>query len=139
MRHLWPLLTLSLLLAGLPARAELALPPGFTAEAYVTGQGFEAGSERGARGIPATSTLAVDLAGALHLARTGARFRSGDVDDLAPVYRVPAGGARLTPASESRYFYGPPLRNPQVAASGRAARSTSRRTTPTGSSAPSTG
>ena len=109
---------LAALLVTLPAtpfaRAELTLPPGFTAEVYVTGQGFEAGGERGARGIPATSTVAVDLTGALHLARTGARFRSGDVEDLTTLYRIPPGGGRLTPETESRYLYGPPLKNPQV-------------------------
>src|SRR5262249_25640546 len=44
------------------------------------------------------------------------RFRSGEVEDLGPIYRVPVGGARLTPETEARYFYGPPLRNPQIGA-----------------------
>ena len=98
-----------------PAAAEIVLPPGFTAQVYVTGQGFDAGSERGAQGIPATSTLAFDASGTLYLARTGARFRQGEAQDYSPVYRIPAGGARLTQDAESRYLYGPPLPNPQVA------------------------
>jgi len=105
-----------LLLFVLPVSAEIVLPPGFTAEVYVTGQGFDPSSEPSARGIPATSTLGFDPSGALYLAKTGARFREGEVEDLGPIYRIPAGGARLTPDTEARYFHGPPLRNPQVAA-----------------------
>jgi hypothetical protein len=30
------------------------------------------------------------------------------------MYRIPAGGARVTPATEERYFHGPPLINAQV-------------------------
>jgi DNA-binding beta-propeller fold protein YncE len=97
-----------------PARAEVRLPPGFVKEIYVTGQGFATG--RGSRGIPSTSTLVFDRSGSLFLARTGARYVSSETDDLAPVYRVPPGGARFTPETESRYLYGPPLRNAQAAA-----------------------
>jgi hypothetical protein len=106
------------MLAGLPASAELVLPPGFTAQVYVTGHGFDGGADRGGgRGIPATATLGFDQSGALYLAKAGARFRQGEeIEDLAPVYRIPAGGARLTPETESRYFHGPPLRNPQIGA-----------------------
>ncbi len=103
-------------LCAVPASAELVLPPGFTAEVYVTGTGFDPASERGVRGFPASATLGFDPAGVLYVARTGARFRSGDIDDLGPIYRFPPGGARLTPETEPRYFHGPPLRNPQVAA-----------------------
>jgi len=110
---LWTLVTLALVV---PASAELRLPPGFIAQVYVSGQGFDPSADRGAHGIPATSTLGVDQAGVLYLARTGARFRQGEVDDLGPIYRIPLGGARLTPDTEARYFHGPPLRNPQVAA-----------------------
>lgn len=110
---LWVLATV---LAAGPASAELVLPPGFTAEVYVTGQGFDPNSDRGVRGFPASATLGFDPSGVLYLARTGARFRQGEVDDLGPVYRIPAGGARLTPEMEARYFHGPPLANPQVAA-----------------------
>lgn len=98
-----------------PARAEIVLPPGFTAHVYVSGQGFDSAPARGGPGIPSASTLAVDEAGFLYLARTGRRYSGGEVEDLYPIYRVPPGGARLTPATEARYFYGPPLPNPQVA------------------------
>ncbi len=112
-------LPIAILCTGLlaaPAWGDLSLPPGFTAEVYVTGLGFQEGGERPARGIPAASTLGFDRAGALYLARTGSRFRTGDVDDLSAVYRIPPGGARLTAETEARYFFGPPFRNPQVAA-----------------------
>ena len=90
------------------------MPPGFVKEVYVTGQGFATG--RGSRGIPATSTLVFDRSGSLFLARTGARYQNSETDDLTPVYRVPPGGGRLTPETESRYLYGPPLRNAQAGA-----------------------
>jgi sugar lactone lactonase YvrE len=107
---------LALLLLVTPARADLGLPPGFTSEVYVTGQGFETSGERGVAGIPAVGTLGIDAAGTLYLSRTGARFRSGDVEDLWAIYRIPVGGARLTPENETRYLYGPPLPNPQIGA-----------------------
>ena len=97
-----------------PALADVRLPPGFAKEVYVTGQGFATG--RGSRGIPATSTLVFDRSGSLFLARTGARYQNAETDDLTPVYRVPPGGGRLTPDTESRYLYGPPLRNAQAGA-----------------------
>jgi NHL repeat len=115
LREAW-LQALVLALLATPAAAELVLPPGFTTQTYVTGQGFDPGGERGGAGIPSASTLGFDQTGALYLGKTGARFRGGEVEDLTPLYRIPAGGARLTPESESRFFYGPPLRNPQVAA-----------------------
>jgi hypothetical protein len=105
-----------LVLLALPAAADMALPPGFTARVYVTGEGFDPGTSRGARGIPSSSTLAVDRTGTLYLARTGRRYQGGEVEDVWPVYRVPPGGARLTPATERRYFHGPPVPNPQIAA-----------------------
>jgi hypothetical protein len=110
------LVALSLLLLPLPATAELRLPSGFTAQVYVTGEGFDTDATRGIRGIPATSTLAFDQAGLLYLARTGRRYVGGEAYDLWPIYRIPAGGARLSPDVESRFFYGPPLLNPQVGA-----------------------
>lgn len=106
---------LTVLLAA-PAAAEIVLPPGFTTQVYVTGQGFDGGSERGVHGIPAASTLAFDASGTLYLAKTGARFRQGEAQDYSPIYRIPAGGARLSADTESRYQHGPPLPNPQVAA-----------------------
>src|SRR5262245_30016780 len=107
---------LALLLLVTPARGELRLPPGFTTEVYVTGQAWDASGERGISGIPAVGTLAFDAAGTLYMSRTGARFRSGDVEDLWAIYRIPAGGARVTPDNEARYLYGPPLPNPQIGA-----------------------
>jgi DNA-binding beta-propeller fold protein YncE len=98
--------------------AELVLPPGFTASVYVTGEGFDTRAAASGRGMPAVSTLAFDDAGSLYLARTGRRYTGGDVEDIWPVYRIPLGGARLTPKSEASFFYGPPLRNPQVGAVG---------------------
>jgi DNA-binding beta-propeller fold protein YncE len=109
------LIALLLVLAA-PAGAELGLPPGFTTEVYVTGQGFETSGERGVNGIPAVGTLGMDAAGTLYLSRTGARFRSGDVEDLWALYRIPVGGGRLSPETEGRYLYGPPLPNPQIGA-----------------------
>ena len=82
----------------------------------MTGQGFDTSGERGRSGIPAVGTIGIDATGTLYLARTGARFRSGDVEDLWAIYRVPAGGARVNPDTESRYLYGPPLPNPQIGA-----------------------
>ncbi|MGH7320651.1 MAG: hypothetical protein ACRELA_13625, partial [Candidatus Rokuibacteriota bacterium] len=35
---------------------------------------------------------------------------------LWSIYRIPAGGGKLTSDAEGRYFYGPPLRNPQIGA-----------------------
>ena len=104
----------ALFLAVSPGFADVRLPPGFTSQVYVSGQGFESG--RGSRGIPATSTLVFDGSGSLYLARTGRRYQDSQTDDLVQVYRVPLGGARLTPDTEERYLYGPPLRNPQTVA-----------------------
>jgi len=113
------LLVLTLWLIPLSAAAEMRLPPGFTVQVYVTGEGFDTDTSRGIRGIPATSTLAFDRSGFLYLARTGRRYVGGEVYDLWPVFRIPTGGARLSPDVESRYFYGPPLPNPQVGATRR--------------------
>ncbi len=98
------------------ATAEVKFPPGFSVRVYVTGDGFDTAAGRSARGVPATSTLAFDHAGVLYLARTGRRYTPGDVEDVWPIYRIPAGGARLTPATEAQYLHGPPLPNPQIAA-----------------------
>jgi hypothetical protein len=108
------LLALALVLTPLTAAAEIRLPPGFTSQVYVTGEGFDTDTSRGVRGIPASATLTFDASGILYLARTGRRYVGGEVYDLWPIFRIPAGGARLTPEVESRYFYGPPLPNPQI-------------------------
>ena len=68
-----------LLLAPAAAPAELLLPPGFSAEVYVTGRGFDPDTGRASRGIPATSTIAVDQAGVLFLARTARRYTGREV------------------------------------------------------------
>jgi sugar lactone lactonase YvrE len=107
---------LALLALASPAWADLTLPAGFTAEVYVTGQGFDTSGERGVLGVPAVGTLGIDATGTLYLSRTGARFRSGDVEDLWAIYRIPPGGARLSPETERRYLHGPPLPNPQIGA-----------------------
>ena len=83
-----------LLLLPAAAGAELALPPGFTAQVYVTGEGFDEG--RSATGIPSTSTIVFDPAGTLYASRTGRRYLGGEVEDVWPVYRFPLGGGRVS-------------------------------------------
>jgi sugar lactone lactonase YvrE len=109
------ILIAGVVLGALPAHGELRLPAGFTARVHVTGDGFDAAS-RGSGGIPSSSTLAVDGDGTLYVSRTGRRYTGGEVEDVFPIYRIPPTGAKLTPATESRFFFGPPLPNPQVAA-----------------------
>jgi len=108
------LVALSLL--ARPTGAEPIVPPGFGVHVYVTGDGFEASPGGGARGVRSTSTLAFDETGALYLARTGRRYTGGEGEELWPLYRIPRGGARLTPPTEAQFYYGPPLLNAQVAA-----------------------
>src|SRR5690242_3417029 len=96
------------------ARGDILLPPGFTARVYVTGEGSGGPAGPRGRGIPSSSTLAVDQAGALYLARTGRRYSGGEFEYLTSVYRIPPGGARLTPQTEARFLHGPPLVNAQV-------------------------
>jgi hypothetical protein len=107
---------LVVLLAGRPATAGVEVPPGLSVQTYVTGEGFDASETRGARGIPAVSTLTFDADGILYLARTGRRYMGGETEDKFSLYRIPAGGARLARDSEARFLYGPPLPNPQVGA-----------------------
>lgn len=102
------------LLVPVMAVAEILLPPGFVVRVHVSGEGFETPTGSAGRGIPSTSTLVVDQQGTIYLARTGRRYSSGEYDYLASLYRIPAGGARLTPSNESRYLHGPPLINTQV-------------------------
>ena len=119
MAHVWERLGAGLVLAALllhpsMAIAEISLAAGFVARVYVTGDGFETPTGTSGRGIPSTATLVVDHRGTLYLARTGRRYSSGEYEYLARLYRIPAGGARLTPSTEARYVYGPPLINTQV-------------------------
>jgi hypothetical protein len=107
---------LVLLLAPGLASAELVLPDGFTTGVYVSGSGFESSPAQTLDGIPSVSTMAFDETGTLYLARTGRRYSGGEFDDRWPIYRIPPGGARLTQDSEGRFFHGPPLPSPQVAA-----------------------
>ena len=107
---------LALMLVPVPARAEMVVAPGFTAQVYVTGNGFMPDSGRDTQGIPSSTTLAVDGGGVLYVARSGRRYMGGEIDDLWPIYRIPVGGARLTPETEAHFFHGPPLWSPQVAA-----------------------
>lgn len=109
------------LLAAAPAAGEITVPRGFSARLYASGDGFEAGNITGAGGFPTTTTAAFDQAGMLYLARTGRRYSGGEIEDLWPVYRVPPGGARMTPSTERKFLHGPPLWSPQVA-SGRSGR-----------------
>jgi hypothetical protein len=109
-----PAAALALALLALPAAAcaEVVLPPGFTAQVYVTGEGFDDG--RRVAGIPSIATLAFAPDGTLYAARTGRRYVGGEVEDVWPIYRFPVGGARITKDAERRFLYGPPLPNPQV-------------------------
>ena len=103
-----------LLLLPLPASAvDLQLPAGFTTHMYVTGDGFHGGAGN-VPGIPAVSTMAFDVAGAMYLGRTGRRYTGGEIYDLWPIYRIPPGGGHLTPSREEQFLYGPPLPNAQV-------------------------
>jgi hypothetical protein len=111
-------ITLVLALVAGPVAADMVLPPGFTAHVYVSGHGFMPDAGRDVRGIPSSSTLAVDGAGVLYVARSGRRYMGGEIDDLWPIYRIPVGGAHLTPETEARFFHGPPFWSPQVAAIG---------------------
>src|SRR5262245_34629750 len=106
----------TLMLAPVVAAADVEVPRGLSVRVYVTGEGFDTSEGRGARGIPAVSTLTFDADGTLYLARSGRRYTSGETEDKFPIYRIPAGGARLTRDNQSRYLHGPPLLHPQVGA-----------------------
>jgi hypothetical protein len=114
MRWTCAIVVVGMLIASCPARADVEVPPGLSVRVYVTGEGFDSTESRGARGIPAVSTLTFDPDGVLYLARTGRRYLGGEAEDKFPLYRIPVGGARLTRENESRYLHGPPLPNPQV-------------------------
>ncbi len=111
-RVLW---VLALVLLAVPVSAEVVLPPGFTVQTYVSGQGSDPRRDFDSPGFPTFITLALDHSGTLYLARSALRFRESQGEELTSLYRFPVGGARITPENEPRYFYGPPLRNPRVA------------------------
>lgn len=104
-----------LLVTPVAAGAEIVLPPGFTVEVYVTGDGFDTSDGRAAHGVPSSSTLVIDRTGTLYLGRSGRRYSGGEIDDLWPVFRFPTGGARVTKGTERNFLYGPPLPSAQVA------------------------
>ena len=104
------------LLTAASAAAEITVPAGFATRLYASGDGFEPGGVAAAGGFPTTTTAAFDQTGMLYLARTGRRYAGGEVEDLWPIYRVPPGGARVTPATERQFLHGPPLWSPQVSA-----------------------
>ena len=116
MRARISLMLVLLMLWPCASTAELVLPPGFTASVYVTGDGFDTGTTQGVRGMPAVSTMAFDEAGFLYLARTGRRYVGGEVEDIWPVYRIPLGGARLTPKTGGQLL----LRTAAAQSAGRA-------------------
>src|SRR5262245_64710688 len=98
------------------AVADVEVPRGLSVRVYVTGEGCDTRASRLRRGLPAVPPLTSDSDGTLYLARSGRRYMSGEAEDKFPVYRIPPGGARLKRDTESRYFHGPPLPNPQVGA-----------------------
>ena len=106
------LVLIVLALAPASVGAEMQLPPGFTAQVYATGDGFD--SNRIAPGIPSVSGLAFGADGILYASRSGRRYLGGEVEDVWPVFRIPLGGTTMTRDSEPRHLYGPPLPNGQV-------------------------
>lgn len=86
----------------------LRLPPGFQTSIYVTGAGFHEDQ----RGIPAVVSMTFDHRGALYLARTANRLKEIYGRGDARVYRVPPGAAKVTPETEKRFLFGPPLDDP---------------------------
>lgn len=88
--------------------AGLKLPPGFKITTYVTGSGFHQGD----RGIPAVVSMTFHTDGTLYFARTANRLREIYGRNSAPIYRVPPGAAKITPESEKKFLFGPPLEDP---------------------------
>jgi len=102
-----------LLVAPPTAAAEIRVPAGFSVHVYVTGRG-EAPDGRVAVGIPSATSIGFDATGSIYTTRTGRRYRDGEIEDLWPLLRFPAGGARVGGADLSRHLYGPPLLNAQI-------------------------
>jgi sugar lactone lactonase YvrE len=93
----------------------IKLPPGFTITTYVSGTGFDPDRRANARGIPAIVTVTFDQQGSLYFARTANRLREIYGRDEASIYRVPVGGATITPKTEADFLFGPPLPDPDEA------------------------
>jgi len=102
-----PLIFLQAASAGFDP-AGVKLPPGFKATPYVTGAKFHEGQ----RGIPAVVSMAFHGDGTLYLARTANRLREIYGQSAARIYRIPPGGASLTPRTEEKYLFGPALDDP---------------------------
>ncbi len=96
--------------------AGMKLPPGFTATTYVSGAGFDPDRRTDAPGLPAIVTITFDRRGNLYFARTANRLREIYNSDSAPIYRIPAGPAIITPDAEGRVLFGPALPDPDEAA-----------------------
>ena len=92
--------------------AGMKLPPGFKATTYITGSGFDPDRTMNGRGIPAIVAFSFHKDGALYFARTANRLREIYGSDAASIYRFPPGGAEVTPGTESKYLFGPPLLDP---------------------------
>lgn len=91
---------------------DVELPPGFTVTTYITGNDFDPDKEQNARGIPAIVTLVFDNQGTLYCARTANRLREIYGSNAAQIYRIPPGGAKVTPRTEAQFLFGPPLPDP---------------------------
>ncbi len=89
-------------------RAAMELPPGFKVTPYITGSGFHGDD----RGIPAVVAIDFHTDGTLYFARTANRLREIYDRDDAPIYRIPPGPAHLTPATERKFLFGPPVADP---------------------------
>jgi sugar lactone lactonase YvrE len=92
----------------------IVLPPGFTLSTYVSGTGF--GPKANDRGIPAIVAATFDLRGNLYFARTSNRLQEIYGRSDASVYRIPLGGATVTPETEAGFLLGPPLPDPHEVA-----------------------
>jgi sugar lactone lactonase YvrE len=94
----------------------MKLPPGFVVTTYVTGTGFDPNRSQNGRGIPAIVAFTFDREGTLYSARTANRLWEIYGRDTASIYRIPPGGAKITPQTESSFLFGPPLADPDEVA-----------------------
>jgi hypothetical protein len=89
-------------------RAAMDLPPGFKVTTYITGSGFHGDD----RGIPAVVAIDFHTDGTLYFARTANRLKEIYDRDDAPIYRIPPGRANITPGTEGKFLFGPPVADP---------------------------